>query len=171
MKKLLLIILLSISLNSYAVNPTQGPLQQDPSLCNYGYNSNCNRRTPVHTETIIRHKRINVPSKYGALAINRKTGISGGSLNADSKQAAIQDAIRTCEQGGSNAPCKVVTWVRNGCIAASQGKSGNKWKKFYEAGKPGEIEQTVLYRCQNSGASDCKIFVSEGCSVPDGMYD
>lgn len=167
MKKFLILSLLGLfSLNSHAVNPTQGPLQQDSSLCSYGYNPNCTQRNSSAPQKIIRHTTINIPSKYGALAVNRKTGITGGSLNADSKQAAIQDAIRTCERGGSNAPCKVVTWVRNGCIAAAQGKLGSKWKKFYLAREAGEAEKTAMQQCKDSGASGCEIFVPEGCSIP-----
>lgn len=44
MKKLLFIVLGFGSLNAFAVNPTQGPLQQNPALCGYGYNPNCNYR-------------------------------------------------------------------------------------------------------------------------------
>lgn len=166
MKKLLFILTGFISLNIYAVNPTQGPLQQDPSLCSYGYNPNCNQGNTAAPQKIIRYTTINIPSKYGALAANRKTGITGGSLNADSKEAAIQDAIRTCEKGGSNAPCKIVTWVRNGCIAAAQGRVGSKWKKFYLARERGEAEKEAMRQCKASGAKDCEIFVSEGCSIP-----
>lgn len=171
MKKLLLVLLGLVSLSTYAVNPTQGPLQQDPSLCSYGYNPNCNRGNTTTPQKIIQHVRIDVPSRYGALAVNRKTGIIGGQLNAASKKEAVQLAIKACEQNGRNAPCKIAATVRNGCIAAAQGSSGNKWKQFYRGGYPGQVEKDALAECKKSGASNCKIFVPEGCSVPDGMYD
>ncbi|WP_373739996.1 DUF4189 domain-containing protein [Neisseria sp.] len=167
MKKLLLILLGCLSLNVHAVHPTQGPLQQHPALCNYGYNPNCNQRNgSTNNETMIIHTTVNVPSKYGALAVNRKTGITGGSLNANSKAEAIRNALRTCEKGGSNAPCKIVTWVRNGCIAGAQGKLGSKWKKFYAARGRGQVESTVMKQCKASGASNCEIAIPEGCSIP-----
>ena len=128
MKKLLFILLGLTSLNICVANPTydatRGALQNDPGLCQYGYNPNCGssgqhqQRRP--TEII----NIDVPSKYGAWAVNLKTGISGGALEMDSLAAAKKEAIKTCERNGSNKPCKVKAWVRNGCIAVAQRKHG-----------------------------------------------
>ncbi|MGN6905318.1 DUF4189 domain-containing protein, partial [Neisseria sp. P0015.S006] len=128
MKKLLFILLGLTSLNICVANPTydatRGALQNDPGLCQYGYNPNCGssgqhqQRRP--TEII----NIDVPSKYGAWAVNLKTGISGGALEMDSLAAAKKEAIKTCERNGSNKPCKVKAWVRNGCIAVAQRKDG-----------------------------------------------
>ena len=120
MKKLLFILLGLTSLNISVANPTydatRGALQNDSSLCQYGYNPNCGssgyRQQRQPTEII----NINVPSKYGAWAINPKTGISGGALEMDSYAAAKKQAIKTCEHGGKNKPCKVLVWVRNSCI-------------------------------------------------------
>ena len=97
MKKLLFILLGLTSLNISVANPTydatRGALQNDSSLCQYGYNPNCGssgyRQQRQPTEII----NINVPSKYGAWAINPKTGISGGALEMDSYAAAKKQAI------------------------------------------------------------------------------
>ena len=43
---------------------------------------------------------INVPSKYGAWAVNLKTGISADVINAPSRAVAEKEAIKSCEQGG-----------------------------------------------------------------------
>lgn len=125
MKKLLFILLGFISLNVLAVNPTQGPLQQDPSLCSYGYNPNCHQggRAPAK---IIRYTTVNLPSKYGALAFSEKGGNIGGSLNKDSKYEAMRSAKAQCEKGSRGHPCEVITWVRNGCVAAAIGTLGKK---------------------------------------------
>ena len=169
MKKLLFILLGLASLNAYAADPTydatKGALQNNSALCAYGYNPNCasprqSRQQP--TEVI----NINVPSKYGAWATNLKTGISGGALNQNSRAAAEKEAIKTCEHGGRNAPCVVAAWVRNGCIAVAQGKSGNKWKAFPGVKEPGLAEEEALRKCQASGYSQCTIFAPEGCSLP-----
>lgn len=109
---------------------------------------------------------INVPSKYGAWAVNLKTGISAGSINMDSREAAEREAIKSCEQGGRNAPCVVGAWVRNGCIAVAQGKSGKKVKTFYGIETPGQAEPTALRKCQAAGAVQCKITTPEGCAMP-----
>ena len=169
MKKLLFIFLGLLSLNVYAANPTydatKGALQNNSTLCAYGYNPNCasprqSRQQP--TEVI----NINVPSKYGAWAVNLKTGIAGGALNMDSREAAEKEAIKVCEKDGRNAPCKIGASVRNGCIAIAQGKLGNKWKAFTGIKKPGLAEEEALRKCQASGYSQCTIFAPEGCSMP-----
>ena len=170
MKKLLFILLGLGSFNTYAADPTydatKGALQNNSALCAYGYNPNCasprqSRQQP--TEIV----NINVPSKYGAWAFNSKTGIAGGALNMDSRAAAEKEAIKTCEQGGRNAPCVVGIWVRNGCIAVAQGKSGGKVKTFYGSEpSPGRAEPSALRKCQAAGVAQCKIVASEGCSIP-----
>ncbi len=167
MKKLLFILLGLTSLNISVANPTydatRGALQNDPSLCQYGYNPNCGssgyRQQRQPTEII----NINVPSKYGAWAINPKTGISGGALEMDSYAAAKKQAIKTCEHGGKNKPCKVLVWVRNSCIAVAQGKDG---KLFYGTTPPGMAEAEALRKCQERGTLQCRIIANEGCSMP-----
>ena len=169
MKKLLFIFLGLASLNVYAANPTydatKGALQNNSALCAYDYNPSCAspRQSPQQPTEVI---NINVPSKYGAWAVNLKTGIAGGALNMDSREAAEKEAIKVCEKDGRNAPCKIGASVRNGCIAVAQGKLGNKWKAFTGIKKPGLAEEEALRKCQASGYSQCTIFAPEGCSMP-----
>ena len=106
---------------------------------------------------------IKVPSKYGAWAINPKTGLSGGALEMNSLDAAKKEAIKTCERGGKNKPCKVDAWVRNGCIAVAQGKDGSA---FFGITPPGMAEAEALRKCQERGALQCRIIANEGCSLP-----
>ena len=94
---------------------------------------------------------IDVPSKYLALAVNIKTE---------------KEAIRTCERGGSNAPCVIAASVRNGCVAVAQGTSGKKLKTFYGMEAPGLAEPKALNKCNAAGALKCKIVVNEACSMP-----
>ena len=142
---------------------TRGALQNNSALCAYGYNPNCapsrqhQRKQP--TEIV----NIDVPSKYGAWAVNPKTGISGGALEMDSLAAAKRQAIKTCEEGGKNKPCKVEAWVRNGCIAVAQAKDGSA---FFGITPPGMAESEALRKCQKHGASQCRIIAPEGCSMP-----
>lgn len=166
MKKLLFILLGLASINTYGYDVTRGALQNNSALCGYGYNPNCGssghhqqRRT---TEII----NIDVPSRYGAWAANVKTGESGGSFDMESLEAAKAQAIKTCEQGGRNAPCKIMSWVRNGCIAIAKGKSGKKWTAFPSTLGPGLAEADALRKCQESGSSQCSIFSDEVCSMP-----
>ena len=166
MKKLFFILLGLASINTYGYDVTRGALQNNSALCGYGYNPNCGssghhqqRRT---TEII----NIDVPSRYGAWAANVKTGESGGSFDMESLEAAKAQAIKTCEQGGRNAPCKIMSWVRNGCIAIAKGKSGKKWTAFPSTLGPGLAEADALRKCQESGSSQCSIFSDKVCSMP-----
>ncbi|UTG68684.1 DUF4189 domain-containing protein [Neisseria subflava] len=170
MKKLLFVLLGLTGLNVCVANPTydatRGALQNDPGLCQYGYNPNCGssgyRQQRQPTEII----NIDVPSRYGAWAANAKTGVSGGAIDMESLEAAKKQAIKTCERGGSNAPCKVVAWAKNSCIAVAQGKSGKKWIAFPSIKGPGLAEADALRKCQESGSSQCSIIANEGCSMP-----
>ena len=170
MKKLFFVLLGLTSLNVYSADPTydatRGALQNNSTLCQYGYNPNCASSRQHQRKQPTEIVNINVPSKYGALAVNLKTGISGGALDMDSRAAAEREAIRTCEREGSNKPCVIAASVRNGCIAVAQGNKGKILKTFYGMKEPGLAETEALRKCRAAGVSGCKIVVSEGCSMP-----
>lgn len=170
MKKLFFVLLGLTSLNVYAADPTydatRGALQNNSALCQYGYNPNCASSRQHQRKQPTEIVNINVPSKYGALAVNLKTGISGGALDMDSRAAAEREAIRTCEREGSNKPCVIAASVRNGCIAVAQGNKGKILKTFYGIKEPGLAETEALRKCRAADVSGCKIVVSEGCSMP-----
>ena len=84
----------------------------------------------------------------------------------DSLEEAKKQAIKTCEQGGKNKPCKIGAWVRNGCIAAAQRKSGKKWTAYTSTLGLGLTENDALRKCQAAGSSQCSIIANEGCSLP-----
>ncbi len=81
----------------------------------------------------------------------------------NSPAEAKKQAIKTCERGGKNKPCKVVIWVRNSCIAVAQGKDG---MLYYGTTPPGMAEAEALRKCQENGALQCRIIATEGCSMP-----
>ena len=171
MKKLLFVLLGLTSLNVYAADPTydatRGALQNNSALCQYGYNPNCASSRQHQRKQPTEIVNINVPSKYGAWAVNLKTGISGGAIEMDSLAAAKKQAIKTCEQGGRNAPCVIGVSVRNGCIAVAQGISGKKLKTFYGTEPSiGQAEPSALRKCQAAGAVQCRVTTPEGCSMP-----
>ena len=164
MKNLLFVLLGLTSLNIYAADPaTRGALQNNPALCQYGYNPNCTSSRQYQRNQPTEIVNINVPSKYGAWAINPKTGISGGALDMDSLEAAKKLAIKTCEEGGTNKPCKVRAWFRNACLAVAQAKDGSA---FFAVTPPGMAEAEALRKCQKRGALQCRIITPEGCSMP-----
>ena len=167
MKNLLFVLFGLTSLNIYAADPvTRGALQNNPALCQYGYNPNCTSSRQYQQNQPTEIVNIEVPSKYLALAMNMKTGMSGGALDMDSRAAAEREAIKTCERGGSNAPCKVLVWARNGCVASAHGDEGKRPRLFSVTGKPGFAEAEALRRCRAAGVPGCRILIPETCSLP-----
>lgn len=114
---------------------------------------------------------VKVPSKFGAAALNMKTGYGAGVLNKNSLSEAKKEALEQCKQGDKNAPCKVVSWVRNGCIAAAKGqviKNPKVWKSFYAEKEKGLAEAEALAQCRaDSKVTNCEIYLPEGCSLPE----
>ena len=173
MKKLLFVLLGLTSLNVYA-NGCGGEYQPATGTCRIIDSSgrqilyNVGRPQSSNSgSTQPQIINIDVPSKYGAWAFNPKTGIAGGALDMNSREEADREAIKTCERGGKNKPCKIGVRVRNGCIAVAQGKLGEKVKTFYGMERfPGDAEPSALRKCQASGSSQCTIVANEGCSLP-----
>ena len=171
MKKMLFVLLGLASLNVYA-NGCGGEYQPATGTCriidssgrqilyNVGRPQSSNNGYSQNQPRVV---NIDVPSKYGAWAVNTKTGISGGALEMDSLAAAKELAIKTCEEDGKNKPCKVLAWVRNGCIAVAQRKDG---KVFFGITSPSLAEAEALRKCQASGRFQCVIKTPEGCSLP-----
>ena len=163
MKKLLFVLLGLASLNVYA-NGCGGEYQPATGTCriidssgrqilyNVGRPQSSNNGSTQSQPSVV---NIDVPSRYGAWAINLKTGISADAINAPSLEVAKKGAIKACEQNGKNAPCKVKAWVRNGCLAVSKGKLNGQWMSFASSDAPGLAEGKALKTCQTSGYSQC----------------
>ena len=172
MKKLLFILLGLAGLNTYTAastyDVTKGALQNNTALCGYGYNPNCGSQ-PQYQQQPTEIIDVEVPSRYGAWALNPKTGIHADAINAPSLEVAKEGAIKTCEQGG-NAPCKVFAWVENGCLAVAQGSKGKMPKAYPRSTRHRyRAEAEALKRCRDAGEPKCKIIVPEGCSLPYGV--
>lgn len=179
MKKLLVLLLCLFGLNiAYAANCT-GEFDPVSGSCRIIgsdgrqiiYNSDPPQSAQTLPKKVINTTIIHKASKYGAFALNEKTGISAGAINMPSKAEAQREAIKQCEDGGRNAPCSVVKWIRNGCIAGAKGYSGKFSRAFFSGGKPGQAETIALKMCKKAGVAQCEIFIPEACSVPEGMYN
>ncbi|WP_373742077.1 DUF4189 domain-containing protein [Neisseria sp.] len=179
MKKFLFILLGCLSLNAYG-NGCPGQFDPASGICRFQGNNGQlvqyniappqSGSTTTPTKKIIKTTIVHRASKYGALALDDKNGVTGGSINANSLKEAKSAALRQCSEGGRNKHCKVITWVRNGCIAAAKGKIGNKLRLYKAAEVPGQAERTAINRCKSAGGRGCEIHVPEACSIPDGMY-
>lgn len=175
MKKFLTLLLLGFfSLNIHA-NSCPGQFDPASGICQFQGNNGelvqYNIAPPQgHTappKKVIHTTIIHKASKYGALAWDKKTNMVAGAQNANSLSEAKKAAIQQCGKKG----CKVITWVRNGCIAAVTGKKGNLFRLFKAVEPPGNAEQTAMKQCKTMGASNCQILIPEACSIPDGMYN
>ena len=179
MKKLFLIALGLVSFNVYA-NGCGGEYQAATGTCRIIDGSGrqilynvpppkSGNSTPPPKKII--YYDVKVPSKFGAAALNMKTGYGAGVLNKNSLSEAKKEALEQCKQGDKNAPCKVVSWVRNGCIAAAKGqviKNPKVWKSFYAEKEKGLAEAEALAQCRaDTKVTNCEIYLPEGCSLPE----
>ncbi len=176
MKKLFLIALGLVSFDVYA-NGCGGEYQAATGTCRiidgsgrqilYNVPPPQSGNSPPPPKKIIYYD-VKVPSKFGALAYSQKAGHIAGSLNHNSLAEAKREAVKHCQQGSRNTPCKAITWVRNGCLAAAKGKVKNNLFILADAAGPqGTVEQEALQKCSNRGATECEIIMPEGCSLPE----
>ncbi|WP_455029442.1 DUF4189 domain-containing protein [Neisseria sp.] len=169
MKKLMLVLFGLTALNAYA-DVTQGALQNNPALCAYGYNPNCGGNAGGYTPPQVRveHITINYPPKFGALAYSTKKAIFAGTINQNSQSEAEREALKSCRQASGSKDCKVVAEVRNGCVAAAEGRLGRNGFITTPAASATaeETEAKALALCKAKGAKDCKILAYAGCSFP-----
>ena len=165
MKKYWLILLTIFAGNTYA-NPTydvtRGALQNDPSLCSYGYNPNCSSQGGYSSDYS------NVPAEpprsdyYAAIAINKATGGWGWSTGQLGANDASLDAIMNCEEA-KQGKCEVVATQLSGCLAmaSSKDKKGNWTYFFSHSGICGSVEQEALSHCKASKAKNCQIEIRQ----------
>ena len=113
-------------------------------------------------------KVVYLPSKYGAIVGNPKTGLWDSAFGLKSKRAAVKEAIRKCEgPNGDNAPCEVYLTYRNSCAAIADGTMNDKKVMYPDAAETAqEAERLALKYCSDRGASDCKIVMPAECSLP-----
>ena len=173
MKKLFFILLGLVSFNVYA-NGCGGEYQPSTGTCRiidgsgreilYNIPPQSGNTAPP-PKKIIYHD-VFVPPKFGAFAYSQKAGHLAGAVNQNSLAAAKREAIKQCQKGSRNTPCKVITWVRNGCMAAAEGKARDRFVLSDVAGAQGTVEQAALKNCRDRGGVECKIIQPEVCSLP-----
>ena len=169
MKKLMLVLFGLTALNAYA-DVTQGALQNNPALCAYGYNPNCGGNAGGYTPPQVRveHITINHPPKFGALAYSTKKAILTGAINQNSQSEAARIALKSCRQESGSKDCQIFAEVRNGCVAAAEGRLGRNGFITTPAASATaeETEAKALALCKAKGAKDCKVIAHAGCSFP-----
>ena len=160
MKKYWLILLTIFAGNTYATyDATRGALQNDPSLCSYGYNPNCSSQGGYS------NAQVGPPvgsDYYAAIAINKATGDWGWSTGFLGESVAIMDARMHCEKA-ERGECEGAATQLNGCLAmaSSKDKNGNWTYFFSRSGICGTVEQEALLNCQASKAKNCQIEIRQ----------
>ena len=103
------------------------------------------------------------PSSYGAVALNRRTGVVGTSTSQSSKQASIDTALQRCGNG-----CELSTWYANQCMAYAYGSpvsSSSAGRSYIVMGlTKKKAEKNALSECK-AEFKNCKVLLSE-CSLP-----
>lgn len=103
---------------------------------------------------------------HGALAVNNKAGVAGGSYDMGSIQAAEKGALKSCNTKSKGRPgCEIFLTFKNGCVAAYHSSSLGKTGYAFSESGAGQAE-AVAYRYCVQGVSkaglknDCRNILS-----------
>ncbi|OSI14510.1 hypothetical protein BWD09_10330 [Neisseria dentiae] len=147
-----------------ANNPAMNPCIQRPELSGCGANGNGQAITNI----------INIPSHYGAIALDGSKMILGSSENnLKSLRAAKKEAVQDCiNLGGTKTSCKVISFTRNGCIALALGGKGAGTQSFSSSRATAqEAESAALQGCRRDGGQKCYIAYSKCSRDPRYQVD
>ena len=103
-------------------------------------------------------------SKYGAVALDMKTGGFDSSYDEVSEAVAKSKALQKC----ASKDCKIIGYYRNTCTALARGQiSKTRGVTPIQYGITKAIAETkAIARCEAIGAKDCKIMMPAECSLP-----
>ncbi|MBN6066616.1 DUF4189 domain-containing protein [Aggregatibacter actinomycetemcomitans] len=173
MKKLLFIVLGLTSFNVFA-NGCGGEYQPETGTCRIIdssgreilYNIPPSQAGGTSSSKTIIYHDVVVPDKFGAFAYSEKAGRIEGVVNQNSLDEAKREALKLCRQNSRGASCKITKWIRNGCLAAAEGKRNGRYFLAQAGGAPGAAEQQALQDCKAGGATECRLLGPEACSLP-----
>lgn len=98
--------------------------------------------------------------RFGALAIDTRTGGFSTSAGETSREAAEQSVMRRCRE--EKLACESLSYVKNGCLSLAWG--GGKTR--IEVGRDERIsEATALRACKVQSGVECEI-IKTTCSFP-----
>jgi hypothetical protein len=104
-----------------------------------------------------------LPSKYGAVALDFKTGNFNSAYGEDSETNAKRNALTRC--GSKN--CKLIANYRNTCVAVAWGNLVKQGISRAGFGTTTSLaEQNALQVCSKQGGRNCKIMMPAECSLP-----
>jgi hypothetical protein len=103
-------------------------------------------------------------SKYGAVALDMKTGAFDSAYGETSEAIAKKNALARC----NSKSCKIIGSYRNTCVALAWGLLSKKGS-ISPAGFGIEktlAEADALKKCSAQGGRNCKIMMPAECSLP-----
>lgn len=90
---------------------------------------------------------------FGALAYSPSKGVDGYSFNYRTKSAAQARALQQCRARASG--CRVVAFVRGGCIALAVGRVSG-WGAASGASRP-QAKSRAVSSCRKYGVGGCRV--------------
>ncbi len=102
--------------------------------------------------------KVVIVNKYGAVTVNKKTGMFDSAFGESTKKLAVQNALKRC---GSRF-CYVFFTYSNQCAAVTWG-DGTLFRGLGMTSK--EAESASMNSCQSSQAKTCKILMPAECSL------
>jgi hypothetical protein len=102
-------------------------------------------------------------SRWGAIAVDEKTGHVGVIANQNSKSDAQKTALQQCINN-SGINCKIVSTYSNQCIAVAEKPGGGGWNAR-TASEISAAENNAINTCEKYINAKCDIRYS-ACSLP-----
>jgi hypothetical protein len=104
-----------------------------------------------------------LPSKYGAVALDFKTGNFNSAYGETSEAIAKKNALARC----NSKSCKIIGSYSNQCVAVAHGlvKKGGVTPISFGTQKT-TAEANALKLCKDKGATNCQIMMPAECSLP-----
>jgi hypothetical protein len=102
-------------------------------------------------------------SKYGAVALDMKTGGFDSAYGEVSEAVAKRNALARCK----SKSCKIIGSYRNTCVAVARGSSKGRSPTPVDFATQKDLaESKALSKCKAEGASNCRIIMPAECSLP-----
>ena len=92
-------------------------------------------------------------NKFASIAIDPSTNTAGWSFNYNTRALAQRRALSECRVRSSRNGCRIVTWVRNGCVAVAARRRGStlvRWAGNFAPTRAG-AQRRARSRCQSDG--------------------
>lgn len=152
---------------THAQNPETGALMTDPNVgCAYDYGQygymSCGGSGGSGGSSAPSKPRV-LASRYGAVALDMKTGAFDSSYGETSEAIAKKNALTRCKSKN----CKIFGSYKNACAAVSRGSFGKLSTTFIQGDPQKNLaESKAIEKCKSQGGMNCRIIMPAECSLP-----